>query len=106
MSDLLNLLKLLDNPLQDVPLLAVLRSPLVGMSLDELAQVRASNPAKPFWTALARWREDMSRVVGSVKQPRATLETLDATRNTQHAARILRSVLQSGFVFPPVRPVA
>ena len=85
-SDLLNLLKLLDNPLQDVPLLAVLRSPLVGMSLDELAQVRASNPAKPFWTALARWREDGLRVAGSAKQPRATLETLDATRNTQYAA--------------------
>jgi len=40
-SDLLSLLKLLDNPLQDVPLLAVLRSPLVGMSLDELAEIRA-----------------------------------------------------------------
>jgi ATP-dependent helicase/nuclease subunit A len=51
-SDLLNLLRLLDNPLQDVPLLAVLRSPLVGMSLDELAEVRAGSRAKPFWTAL------------------------------------------------------
>ena len=53
-SDLLNLLKLLDNPLQDVPLLAVLRSPLVGMSLAELAEVRASSQFKPFWTALGR----------------------------------------------------
>jgi ATP-dependent helicase/nuclease subunit A len=55
-ADLLNLLKLLDNPLQDVPLLAVLRSPLVGLSLDELAEVRAHSAAKPFWTALARFR--------------------------------------------------
>ena len=38
--DLLALLQLLDNPLQDVPAIAVLRSPLVGLSLDELAQVR------------------------------------------------------------------
>jgi ATP-dependent helicase/nuclease subunit A len=51
-SDLLNLLRLLDNPLQDVPLLAVLRSPLVGMSLDELAEVRAGSRATPYWTAL------------------------------------------------------
>ncbi len=36
-ADLLSLLKLLDNPLQDVPAIAVLRSPLVGLSLDELA---------------------------------------------------------------------
>ena len=39
-SDLLCLLQLLDNPLQDVPLIAVLRSPLVGLSLDELAEIR------------------------------------------------------------------
>jgi ATP-dependent helicase/nuclease subunit A len=57
-SDLLNLLKLLDNPLQDVPLLAVLRSPLAGLSLDELAEVRAHNPARPFWTALARFHRE------------------------------------------------
>jgi len=51
-SDLLSLLKLLDNPLQDVPLLAVLRSPLVGMSLTELAEIRAGSNAKLFWAAL------------------------------------------------------
>jgi ATP-dependent helicase/nuclease subunit A len=42
-SDLLNLLRLLDNPLQDVPLAAVLRSPLIRLTLDELAQVRTHN---------------------------------------------------------------
>jgi ATP-dependent helicase/nuclease subunit A len=52
-SDLINLLRLLDNPLQDVPLLAVLRSPLAGLSLDELAEVRTHNQEKYFWTALA-----------------------------------------------------
>src|SRR5205823_4836184 len=35
-ADLLCVLQLLDNPLQDVPLIAVLRSPLVGLSLDDL----------------------------------------------------------------------
>ena len=39
-SGLLSLLQLLDNPLQDVPCIAVLRSPLVGLSLDELAEIR------------------------------------------------------------------
>jgi ATP-dependent helicase/nuclease subunit A len=56
-SDLLNLLRLLDNPLQDVPLAAVLRSPLVGLSLEELAGLRVHNPARPLWTALARFHE-------------------------------------------------
>jgi ATP-dependent helicase/nuclease subunit A len=53
--DLLNVLKLLDNPLQDVPAIAVLRSPIVGLSLDELAAVRLSARKVRFWTALLRW---------------------------------------------------
>jgi ATP-dependent helicase/nuclease subunit A len=55
--DLLSLLQLLDNPLQDVPCIAVLRSPLVGLSLDELAEIRLAAPGRHFWTALVRWRE-------------------------------------------------
>jgi len=59
-SDLLSLLQLLDNPLQDVPCIAVLRSPLVGLSLDELAAIRLAAKEKHFWTALGRWREEHS----------------------------------------------
>jgi ATP-dependent helicase/nuclease subunit A len=52
--DLLSLLRLLDNPLQDVPCIAVLRSPLVGLSLDEMAEIRLAARGKHFWTALVR----------------------------------------------------
>jgi len=56
-TDLLSLLQALDNPLQDLPVLAVLHSPLVGMSLDELAAIRLMLPKAPFWTALQRFHE-------------------------------------------------
>ncbi|MGH7994127.1 MAG: 3'-5' exonuclease, partial [Limisphaerales bacterium] len=56
-ADLLSLLTLLDNPLQDVPAIAVLRSPLVGLSLDELATVRLAAKDVHFWMALNRARE-------------------------------------------------
>jgi len=65
--DLLSLLQILDNPLQDVPVIAVLRSPLVGLSLDELARVRLASGGH-FWTALNRWRRvtrDLDQVTGS-----------------------------------------
>ncbi len=52
--DLISLLQLLDNPLQDGPCIAVLRSPLVGLSLDELAEIRLVAKEKHFWTALNR----------------------------------------------------
>ncbi|MEI6075946.1 MAG: UvrD-helicase domain-containing protein [Verrucomicrobiota bacterium] len=50
--DLLSLLQLLDNPLQDVPCIAVLRSPFVGLSLDELAGIRLAAKDQHFWMAL------------------------------------------------------
>jgi ATP-dependent helicase/nuclease subunit A len=54
-SDLLSMLQLLDNPLQDLPLLAVLRSPLVGLTSSELALIRAACPQGRFWSALVDW---------------------------------------------------
>jgi ATP-dependent helicase/nuclease subunit A len=72
--DLLSLLQLLDNPLQDVPAIAVLRSPLVGLSLDELAQIRLAAKGVHFWTALNRWR-DVTRDGGHVTGLEATAET-------------------------------
>jgi len=59
-SDLLSLLQLIDNPLQDLPLLAVLRSPLAGLSADELAAIRLASRKGNFWTALVRWHESES----------------------------------------------
>lgn len=53
-TDLLNLLRLLDNPLQDLPLLAVLRSPFVGLSAAELAQIRIAERRGLLWTALLK----------------------------------------------------
>jgi ATP-dependent helicase/nuclease subunit A len=53
-SDLLNLLRLLDNPLQDIPLAAVLRSPLVGLTMDELVAVRLAERRDLLWPALVR----------------------------------------------------
>ncbi len=67
-SDLLNVLLLLDNPLQDVPLLAVLRSPLVGLTASDLADIRLASRGGYFWTALNRFHETGRN---SVPQPSA-----------------------------------
>ncbi len=46
------LLQILDNPRQDVPLIAVLRSPLVGFTPDQLALIRGGHPEGDFCEAL------------------------------------------------------
>jgi ATP-dependent helicase/nuclease subunit A len=64
-SDLLSLLQLLDNPLQDIPALAVLHSPLVGLSAAELAEIRLAAPKARFWTALLAWhRQNKPKTTG------------------------------------------
>ncbi|MEY8442510.1 helicase-exonuclease AddAB subunit AddA [Lactobacillaceae bacterium 24-114] len=46
------LLKIIDNPHQDIPLVAVLRSPIVGLNNKELAFIRLQKRHADFYTAL------------------------------------------------------
>lgn len=48
----LALLSIIDNPIQDIPLLTVLRSPMVGLSLDELVIIRKSQKGGSYYEAL------------------------------------------------------
>lgn len=49
---MLSLLHIIDNPQQDIPLASVLRSPIVGLTEDELAQIRLEKPDGLFYGAL------------------------------------------------------
>ncbi|WP_434075119.1 UvrD-helicase domain-containing protein [Moorella naiadis (nom. illeg.)] len=51
---ILSLLRVIDNPRQDIPLAAVLRSPLVGLTAEELARVRLAAPGEDFYTAVVK----------------------------------------------------
>jgi len=84
---ILSLLQLIDNPYQDIPLLAVLRSPIANFSTDDLTQLRLADrkaslfealnalalgeaatcaKAKRFLNRLALWR-DMSQYMSTHK---------------------------------------
>lgn len=49
---MLSLLKVIDNPYQDIPLAAVLRSPIVGLNEEDLAVIRISQKRGAFYDAL------------------------------------------------------
>ncbi|MEF2964734.1 helicase-exonuclease AddAB subunit AddA [Paenibacillus sp. M1] len=49
---MLSLLQIIDNPLQDIPLAAVLRSPIYGLSEEELAEIRLAKSTGSFYEAL------------------------------------------------------
>lgn len=52
---MLNVLKIVDNPYQDIPLASVLRAPFVGLTENELAQIRLADPKVPFYDALRQF---------------------------------------------------
>lgn len=48
----LSILQTVDNPRQDIPLIAAMRSPVWGFTADELAEIRAADKAACFYDAL------------------------------------------------------
>lgn len=50
-----SLLRIIDNPVQDIPLLAVMLSPLFGFIPDDLAEIRLHTPKGRHFTALSRY---------------------------------------------------
>ena len=55
---MLNLLRLLDNRRQDIPLLSVLRSPIGGFSTEELIRLRAGGQDRPCLDSLLSAAQD------------------------------------------------
>lgn len=51
-STMLSLLKVIDNPIQDVPLLSVLISPIFGFSAEKLTDIRLEDKNIPLYLAL------------------------------------------------------
>ncbi|KXH79756.1 helicase-exonuclease AddAB subunit AddA [Sporosarcina sp. HYO08] len=52
---MLNTLRVIDNPYQDIPLASVLRAPFVGLTENELAQIRLVEKNVPFYDALKKF---------------------------------------------------
>ena len=67
-TDLLALLAVTDNPMQDVPLVTVLRSVYVGFTPDELAQVRAADKKGCYYDALCKAADTMPKAAAFLEK--------------------------------------
>lgn len=56
-SIMMSLLKIIDNPRQDIPLVAVLRSPVVGLNEVELTYIRLKDKQADFYEAMIAFAE-------------------------------------------------
>lgn len=80
---MLNILQVIDNPYQDIPLASVLRAPFIGLNENELAVVRLVNRKVPFYDAVKQFvKEEGSGVSTQTAQKLETFLTqLETWRN-------------------------
>jgi ATP-dependent helicase/nuclease subunit A len=99
---ILNMLRIIDNPRQDIPLTGVLYSPIVGVTSTELAFVRAFSRNTSMYLALQKYAKE-----GSNEQLREKLlrfsETLESFRsmvNHKPIHEIIQTVFdQTGYYY-------
>lgn len=76
---ILDYLKVLDNKRQDIPLAAVLKSPLGGLNSEELACIRAAYKEQPFHQAVFSYYAGQTKTALGMKL-KSCLEQLEAFR--------------------------
>ena len=76
---MLSMLRVIDNPVQDIPLLSVLMSPVYGFTPDELADIRLENKGAPLYLALLAHAEQGNARAAAFLQEIGRFRTLAAT---------------------------
>ena len=71
---LLNLLRIIDNPINDIPLLSVMLSPVFGFTPDELALIRANDRYSSLYFSLKSYEDKSEKVRGFLEQLRELRE--------------------------------
>nr|WP_162990699.1 helicase-exonuclease AddAB subunit AddA [Maliibacterium massiliense] len=96
---LIALLRVIDNPYQDIPLLACLRSPLFGYSVQELCRVRLAARKGPFIEAV---RASAAKQDALGRKCSRALEMIDRFRlraRATHIAGLLQAILdETGYL--------
>jgi len=98
----LSLLSIVDNPLQDIPFAAVLRSPIVGLNASQLVRVRRVDGRAPFYEAAVRfvagegrrgepWEEQLADFIGRLERWR------DEARRTPTSELVWRLLRETGY---------
>ena len=76
---MVSLLQIIDNPYQDIPLAAILRSPIVGLKENELSFIRIAAKEKSYYEAFLMFNQ----------KKQDTSQKLDLQKKTQQFAELL-----------------
>lgn len=97
---ILSVMRVVDNPLQDIPLLSAMISPVFGFSPDELAIIRAEKPHGSLWSCVKKAAADGKKKCSDFIDEIKRLRTLSVTLGS---GEFLREVYDSTGYFSSVR---
>src|SRR5699024_221167 len=89
---MINMLKIIDNPYQDIPLASVLRSPIVGLNEDQLAKIRILKHKSSYYEAIQEYKklnkDDVTEKIESVLYQMIIFKQID--KDGERSELILR----------------
>ena len=81
------LLQLIDNPYQDIPLAAVLRSPIVGLKENELVLIRLANKETSYYEAFLTFNQKMEPTMEEAVVQEKTIRFAESLEKWREQAR-------------------
>lgn len=95
----MSLLRLLDNVRQDIPLAAVLRSPIVGLASEDLAQIRIAARDGDFYDAVVAAAQKQDRLGNRLRTFLQALERWRTKARRSLVSRLIRLIYdETGYV--------
>lgn len=91
-STVLNLLRIIDNPLQDIPLLAVMFSPIFGFTANELSKMRVEERKKPLYHCVLNSAQSGNKKCIDFLEKLDNMRMLSSTLSCSEFVRELYSV--------------
>ncbi|WP_096155203.1 helicase-exonuclease AddAB subunit AddA [Bacillus sp. FJAT-45066] len=84
---MISLLKIIDNPYQDIPLASVLRSPIVGLDSNDLANIRIQQKSGTYFEALRKFCRESVETEGEEVIQQKVIFFLDMLQKWRSQAR-------------------
>lgn len=91
---ILNYLKIIDNPDQDIPLVSVLRSPIFNFNEKELAKIRINNKKSSFYNALISYLSNNNQLSDKVKSFINQLDQLRKFASNHRISELVWSIYE------------
>lgn len=91
---MVSLLQIIDNPYQDIPLVAVLRSPIVGLNEEELAEIRLTKRNGDYLEAVQLYAEKDTELAQRLHQFLSQLATWREMARRRSLAQLIWAIYE------------